>query len=108
MAFRKSVRSSYFPPVSLHGFGETKYSPSSSGESSKFYSRSFIDCGELSDTALPLVSLDTIVSTGQPINGHVSFSSSDPAVIESNVHNGLATFISDSQSNSSNSSSDEN
>lgn len=108
MAFRKSVRSSYFPPLSLHGFGEVKYSPSSSGESSQFYSRSFVDCEELSASALPLVSLDSVVSSGRPIDGHVSFAPSDPAVLDSSVHSGLATFISESQSNSQTSSTDEN
>lgn len=99
MAFRKSVVSSYRPPLFASGFGEIKFTPSSSGDSSRYLTRSFEDCEELSDRALPLVSLDSVVSSGRPIDGHVSFASSDPAVIESSVHSAISDFIS-TQSNS--------
>lgn len=93
MSFRKTVRSRYFPPLSFHGFGEFKFKPSMSGPSSQFVTRSFESMKDISDSSLPMMSLDTVVKSGQPIAGSVSFRPSDPALIESSVHSRLASFI---------------
>lgn len=98
MAFRKSVVSSYQPPLFASGFGETKFSPSSAGDSSRYVTRKFEDCEVLAKSALPLVSLDSVVDSGQPINGRVSFAPSDPAVSESLVHTVLSDFVSNQPS----------
>lgn len=96
MAFRKTVRSIYYPSISVHGFGEPKFSPSvvSRSGSSTFVSRSFDDCSVLSDSALPLTSLDVIVKNGVPISGSVSFRPSDPARVESSVRSAVSDYIS--------------
>lgn len=95
MAFRKSVVSSYRPPLFASGFGEIKFSPSSAGDSSRYVTRQFEDCEQLSDSTLPLVSLESVVQSGQPINGRVSFASSDPALSEARVHAALSDYVSD-------------
>lgn len=109
MSFRKTVRSNYFPDISFHNFGEFKFKPSQAGPSSTFVTRSFEDMSEISSSALPLMSLDSVVKSGSPIGGHVSFRSSDPALIESNVHGSVSNYIESHLSNvsPSNSPSDE-
>lgn len=94
MAFRKTVRSGYFPPLSFHDFGEYESKTIVSSDSASFVSVSFTDLDELSSRALPLTSLDTLVKSGQRIDGHVSFAGSDPAVIESSVHSAISDYIS--------------
>lgn len=101
MAFRKTLRSSYYPPTFSGGFGEVKFSPSASSDSSQFVSRKFESIEKLSESTLPLVSLDTVVKSGQVINGSVSFAPSDPAIIESTVHSGVAEYIESNQSTNS-------
>lgn len=112
MGFRKTFRSTYFPPLSAFGFGEVKFSPASAGPSSRYVSRSFQTSEEISKSCLPLTSLSDVIATGQVIDGRVSFAPSDPARIDSLVHttvgNYISTYFPASDSSSSNSSTDEN
>lgn len=94
MAFRKTVRSHYLPNLFHLGFGEVKFDPSSSGSASRFLSRSFVPAEELAASALPLVSLDDVLSSGSVIDGRVSFAPSDPAIAESRVNSVLSDYIS--------------
>lgn len=94
MAFRKTVRSHYLPNLSHLGFGEVKFDPSSSGSASRFLSRSFVPADELAMSALPLISLDAVLSSGSVIDGRVSFAPSDPAIAESRVNSALSDYIS--------------
>lgn len=94
MAFRKTVRNHYLPNLSHLGFGEVKFDPSFSGSSSRFLSRSFVPAEDLAASALPLVSLDDVLSSGSVIDGRVSFAPSDPAIAESRVNSALSSYIS--------------
>lgn len=109
MGFRKTFRSTYFPPLSAFGFGELKFAPSSSGPVSRYVSRSFQTSEEISKLCLPLTSLSDVIASGQVIDGRVSFAPSDPARIDSVVHATVGNYIAThSPSPSSNSSIDEN
>lgn len=109
MGFRKTFRSIYFPPLSAFGFGEVKFTPSSAGSASRYVSRSFQTSEEISKSCLPLTSLSDVITTGQVIDGRVSFAPSDPARIDSVVHTSVADYIAThSPSLSPNSPSDEN
>lgn len=94
MPFRKTFRSSYFPPVSLRGFGEVKFIPSSAGESSRYVSRTFVNNEDVSKSTLPLCTFDAVLASGTMIDGRVSFGPSDPAVVETTVHAAVADYIS--------------
>ena len=94
MAFRKTVRGLYVPPVSFHLFGEFKDSPSMHVDGSTFMSTRFHDCSSLSDDCFPLMSVKDIVNSGQVISGSVSFARTDPAMLERDVHSAVTSFIS--------------
>lgn len=94
MAFRKTVRSHYLPNLCCLGFGEVKFDPVSSGSASRVLSRSFVPADDLALSALPLVSLDDVLSSGSVIDGRVSFAPSDPAIAESRVNSALSDYIS--------------
>lgn len=53
----------------------------------------FSDLEELSASALPVVTLDTVLNSGKTIDGRVSFRRSDPATLERDVHSAVSTFI---------------
>lgn len=95
MAFRKTVRSGYRPPLTYHSFGEIETKSVSSTDASSFVSTSFTDLSELSGRSLPLTSLKTVLDSGEVIKGRVSFAGSDPAIIENSVHSTFAKFITD-------------
>lgn len=94
MAFRKLVRSFYRSPISLHCFGDVSHSTSMIDDSSSRVVSQFNTAKSISKTALPLCSLDTLLSTGKTIDGTVSFAPSDPALIESSVHSVVGTYVS--------------
>ena len=94
MSFRKSVRSCYVPnSLNSGGFGESFYE-TSFVDDSKFLSSKFSDVAELNRASLPMMSLDTIVKSGNVIQGNQSFAPSDPASIELTVHSELSQFLS--------------
>lgn len=93
MGFRKTYRSSYFAPVVSDGFGESKFVTSSNEDGVDVQSRVFETSDVISSYSLPLVDLSSIIASGRPIKGTVSFAPSDPALIESRINNSLAHYI---------------
>lgn len=99
MAFRKSVRCYYRPFISVHRFGEDSFDDVSVSDSVIISQPSFKDCSVLSQSALPLIPLSSIVKSGKTIDGHISFMPNDISLVESRTSSALADFInSNSQS----------
>lgn len=98
MAFRKSIVSFYRPLITVHRFGDFKDTVCSSSPSSKFVKRLFNDSKDLSKEALPLITLDSLLRSGETIDGSVSFAPTDLALISSRVESSLSDFISSTDS----------
>lgn len=94
MAFRKTYRSGYLPTNFSGGFGEVKYSPSSSNGSSITVARVFETPDVLNDAALPLMDAAAVISSGIKIDGSVDFAPSDRAVIDSRINDVASRYIS--------------
>lgn len=90
MAFRKKVKVTHKPCFSVHGFSERKYVDDSHNGSSKLQVMKDVTVGELSKSALPLISNAAILSSGNYITGDVSFAPSDRADVDVNVSAALA------------------
>lgn len=93
MAFRKTVVSRYVPNFVVHMFGDFREVTSSVNSVSKVVSREFFDSSRLSLEALPMLSLDSLLRSGEIINGSVSFAPSDPAVISNSVSSVVSDYI---------------
>lgn len=94
MAFRKKVRSDYFPPLGFHLFGDYQEKLVSVSDGVQDISFDFLDSRDLSLTSLPLMSLDSIISSGQIIRGNVSFAPTDPAIVSKSVANSVLNYSS--------------
>lgn len=73
MAFRKTVRSVYEPSPHFGGFSEPKFKNIEDGSCSTVQKLKSIPPSELSLEALPIVSPDDLISSGQRIEGNVTF-----------------------------------
>ena len=98
MAFRKKVKVTYRPCFSAHGFSERKFVDDSHNGSSKLQVMKDVSVGELSNSALPLISNAAILSSGNYITGDVSFALSDRADLDFSVSSALAHAIDSYQS----------
>lgn len=73
MAFRKTVRSVYEPSPYFGGFSEPKFKNIEDGCGLSVQQLKKISPSELSAEALPIVSPDELISSGQRIEGNVTF-----------------------------------
>lgn len=85
MAFRKTIKSFSRPSFQAHGFCERKFADLSATDSSVIQTLKDVPVEDLADTALPLVSLRSLLKTGQTIKGDVSFAPSDVADLETSA-----------------------
>lgn len=92
MAFRKKVRSDYFPSLGFHRFGDYQQNLVSVSDGVQDISFVFLDSHDLSLTSLPLMTLDSIISSGQVIKGNVSFAPTDPAIVSKSVVNSVLNY----------------
>lgn len=73
MAFRKTVKSVYEPSPYFGGFSESKFKNIEDGSSLSVQQLNNIPPSELSVESLPIVSPDDLISSGQRIDGNVTF-----------------------------------
>ena len=79
MAFRKSIKCNYQPPMFSGGFGEPKMVTVESGNGINTMELQTVPVDDLCSESLPVFGLDVVKATGKPINGDVSFAPTDPA-----------------------------
>lgn len=73
MAFRKTVKSVYEPSPYFGGFSESKFKNIEDGSGLSVQQLNNIPPSELSFESLPIVSPDELISSGQLIEGNVTF-----------------------------------
>lgn len=73
MAFRKTVKSVYEPSPYFGGFSESKFTNIEDGSGLSVQQLKNIPPAELSIESLPIVSPDQLISSGQRIDGNVTF-----------------------------------
>lgn len=92
MAFRKKVKCNYRPFINCGGFSETKSVPVERGDGSSREEVVRVSISDIAKTSLPMLDLQSIVSSGKPIIGNVDFS---PSVhnVEQNVMDFMSTHL---------------
>lgn len=78
MAFRKTIRSNYEPPMHFGGFAEPKMVSKEDGSGVSVMKLEEVPVEKLCDQALPMFGLEVIKQTGKVISGNVSFAPTDP------------------------------
>lgn len=73
MAFRKTVKSVYEPSPFFGGFSESKFKNIEDGSGISVQQLNNLPPSELSLESLPIVSPDELISSGQRIEGTVTF-----------------------------------
>lgn len=80
MAFRKTVRSNYEPPMHFGGFAEPKMVSKEDGSGVSVMKLEEVPVEKLCEQSLPMFGLEVVKQTGKVISGNVSFAPTDPTV----------------------------